>query len=55
MLNNEMWYNIYNAAWKRMLVMVAFFFFVTRIDRRYMKRQYSDSHDASFRDTPAHM
>jgi len=50
-----MWYMVYDATWKRLLVLIAFFFYVTRIDRRWMKKQYYDSHDASFRDTPAHM
>ena len=55
-LNNEMWYNVYNALWKRWLIMVVFFFFVTRINKkRYMKKYNTDSHDANWRDTTGHM
>ena len=56
MLNNEMWYNISNALWKRIFFLFFFFFFVTRIRRsRYMKKYNNDSHDAHWRDTAAHM
>jgi len=55
-LNNEMWYMYYNATWKRMLWLIVFWFFVTRIRRsRYMLKYNNDSHDANFRDTTATM
>ena len=55
-MNNEMWYMYYNATWKRMLWLIVFWFFVTRIRRsRYMLKYNNDSHDANFRDTTATM
>ena len=56
LLNQEMWYGVYRALWTRLLVCVPLWFFLTRIAKdRYMKRANSDSHDACFRDTTAHM
>ena len=56
LLNNEMWYMVYSALWKRMLLAIPLWFFVTRIAKdRYMKKNNVDSHDACFRDTTAHM
>ena len=56
LLNNEMWYNISNALWKRLFFLVFFFFFVTRVKKsRFMKKYNNDSHDAHWRDTAAHM
>jgi hypothetical protein len=54
-LNNEMWYNVSESIWKRLLVMVALWFFFTKIaKRKYMNQGMFDSHDASLRDTTAH-
>ena len=55
MLNQEMWYNVYMALWERTFALIAFFFFVTRIRKGYMKKYNNDSHDAHWRDTAAHM
>jgi hypothetical protein len=56
LLNQECWYNISNAMWKRILVGTVLWFFVTRFAKdRYMKKNNVDSHDAHWRDTAAHM
>merc|ERR1712031_79048 len=54
-LNQEMWYQTYNALWKRFFAGIALWFFVTRVKgSTYMKRRENDSHDAHWRDTAAH-
>lgn len=53
-----MWYNVSNAMWKRILVGVGLWFFITRIARDKFinkKKNNVDSHDAHWRDTAAHM
>ena len=56
LLNNEMWYGVSQALWRRILFISVFFIFVTRIKRdRFMKKYNNDSHDAHWRDTTAHM
>ena len=56
LLNQEMWYMVFNALWKRMLIAIPLWLFVTRIAKdRFMKKNNVDSHDACFRDTTAHM
>jgi|DEB0MinimDraft_12_1074336.scaffolds.fasta_scaffold23573_5 hypothetical protein len=56
MLNNEMWYGVYRALWQRVLIAIPLWFFITRVAKhRYVKNFNVDSHDASFRDTTAHM
>lgn len=58
LLNQECWYNISNAMWKRILVSVGLWMFVTRIARNKFinsKKNNVDSHDAHWRDTAAHM
>eukprot|EP00352_Strombidinopsis_acuminata_P006656 CAMPEP_0176356044 /NCGR_PEP_ID=MMETSP0126-20121128/13735_1 /TAXON_ID=141414 ORGANISM="Strombidinopsis acuminatum, Strain SPMC142" /NCGR_SAMPLE_ID=MMETSP0126 /ASSEMBLY_ACC=CAM_ASM_000229 /LENGTH=94 /DNA_ID=CAMNT_0017708969 /DNA_START=121 /DNA_END=405 /DNA_ORIENTATION=- len=55
-LNAEMNYGISDAIGKRILAMIAFWFFVQKIaHKKYMNQGNFDSHDASWRDTPAHM
>ena len=55
-LNNEMWYQVSSAMWKRVLIMIVLWFFVTRFAKnRYMNQGMFDSHDAQYRETPAHM
>ncbi len=50
-----MWYNVSEGIWKRVLVMIALWFFFTKIAKgRFMNQGMTDSHDASFRDTTAH-
>lgn len=56
MLNQEMWYQVSNAMWKRILIMFGLWIFVTRVAKnKYMNQGNFDTHDASFRETPAHM
>ena len=56
LLNNEMWYLVSTALWKRILVMIGLWFFVTRVaKKRFMNQGMFDSHDAQYRETPAHM
>lgn len=56
LLNQEMWYQVSNAMWKRILIMFGLWIFVTRIaKKKYMNQGNFDTHDASFRETPAHM
>jgi hypothetical protein len=51
-----MWYNVSSAMWKRILVMIVLWFFVTRVaQRKYMNQGMFDSHDAQYRETPAHL
>ena len=56
MLNQEMWYQVSQAIWKRLFIAIGLWFFVTRFaNKRYMKKNNTDSHDAHWRDTAAHM
>jgi hypothetical protein len=56
LLNQEMWYQIANSLWKRIFAAIGLWFFVTRIaNKKYMKKNNVDSHDAHWRDTAAHM
>jgi hypothetical protein len=56
LLNQEMWYQVSNAMWKRILIMFGLWIFVTRVAKgKYMNQGNFDTHDASFRETPAHM
>lgn len=56
LLNNEMWYQVSNAIWKRLLISIGLWFFVTRIaNAKFMKKNNVDSHDTHWRDTAAHM
>ena len=51
-----MWYQVSSAIWKRILAMIVLWFFVTRFAKgRYLNQGNFDSHDASFRETPAHL
>jgi hypothetical protein len=51
-----MWWMINRAMWRRLLVLIAFWFFVTRIaKKRYMNQGMFDSHDAQMRESVAHM
>ena len=56
-LNQEMWYNVYIALWKRLFAGVGLYFFFTKIAKeRYMKKATNtDTHDANWRETTAHM
>ena len=54
-LNEEMYYLVANAMWKRILFMILFFFWTTRIRKdKYMKKYNTDTHDAHWRDTTGH-
>jgi hypothetical protein len=54
-LNNEMWYMVSSAMWKRIMAMIVIWFFVTRVaHKRYMNQGMFDTHDAQYRDAPAH-
>ena len=51
-LNAEMWYQISQATWRRVLGMIFFYFLMTKIlKKRYMNKGADDSHDTSYRDT----
>ena len=55
-LNNEMWYNVSQAIWKRILIAIVLWFAIAKFGkRRYLNQGMFDSHDASYRDTTAHM
>ena len=44
MLNNEMWYMVSNAMWKRILAMIAIWIFVNRVAKnRFMRHGMSDT------------
>jgi hypothetical protein len=44
LLNNEMWYMVSSAIWKRILVMIALWIFVTRVaKKRYMNQGTFDT------------
>ena len=54
-LNDEMYYMMGNALWKRILFLIVFFFWTTRVrPDKYMKKYNTDSHDAHWRDTTGH-
>lgn len=56
LLNQEMWYGAYRAMWSRILVAIPLWFLITRIFKdKWMKKNNTDSHDASYRDVTAHM
>jgi len=56
MLNQEMWYQVSSAMWKRILIMMGLWFVITRFaKKRYLNQGNFDTHDASFRETPAHL
>jgi hypothetical protein len=56
LLNQEMWYHVSQAIWKRIFWAIGLWFFVTRFAKaKYMKKNNNDSHDAHWRDTAAHM
>ena len=55
-LNAEMWYGVQQAIWKRILVGLFLWFAIVKFGkRRYLNQGMFDSHDASYRDTTAHM
>ena len=55
-LNNEMWYGVANAMWKRIIVMVFLWFGICKLGKhKFLNQGMKDSHDASYRDTTAHM
>ena len=56
LLNNEMWYQVSEALWKRILFFMGFWVLTTRIFKdKFMKKHMVDSHDANFRAVPGHM
>ena len=55
-LNNEMWYVVSQAMWKRIILAMFLWFGIAKFGkRRYLNQGMFDSHDASYRDTTAHM
>jgi hypothetical protein len=55
-LNNEMWYQVGNAMWKRIIALIFLYFFFTKIaKKRFMNNGSKDSHEANYREAPAHM
>ena len=51
-LNAEMWYQIAQATWKRILAMIAFYVIMTKfLKHKYMIKGQEDTHDTSYRDT----
>ena len=51
-----MWYMFSEALWKRLLIGTALFFLTTKIFKhKFANRGKKDSHDASYRDTTAHL
>ncbi|CDW82525.1 UNKNOWN [Stylonychia lemnae] len=56
LLNQEMWYMVTSAMWKRIIVLAVAWILVTRIfKKKYMNQGMFDTHDTSLRDTTAHM
>ena len=44
-LNQEMWYQVSNATWKRIFVMIGLWFFVTRVAKgKYMNQGMFDTY-----------
>ena len=55
-INNEMWYYVSNAMWKRIIAGVFLWFFINKIAKhRFMNNGPKDSHDLGWRDVAAHM
>lgn len=55
-LNNEMWYLVSNALWKRLMALIAVFFITAKLMRgRFFDNGEKDSHDMSWRDVTSHM
>lgn len=55
-LNNEMWYMVSQVLWRRVVILTILWFLVNKIfKRRLLNQGQWDSHDASYRDTTAHM
>ena len=55
-INNEMWYYITQAMWKRLLAGIALWFFVKKFAKhRFHNVGPKDTHDAYLRDVKAHM
>jgi hypothetical protein len=56
LLNQEMWYQVSSAMWKRLIAMIGLWFLITRFAKdRYLNQGNFDSHDAQYRETPAHL
>ena len=54
-LNNEMWYNVSQALYKRIFGLIFLWFFFTKIAKhRFMTIQSKDSHETSMADHPAY-
>ena len=54
-LNNEMWYQVSQALYKRIFAMIFLWFFFTKIAKqRFMTVQAKDSHETSMADHPAY-
>ena len=55
-LNQEMWYLVNVAIWKRLLIMIALWILITRfLKRKYLNERTDDTHDAQMRDFQAHL
>ena len=55
-INQEMWYMVSEALWRRIILFIAAFFLTTRIFRKtFIKKYNNDSHDAHWRDTVSHL
>ena len=51
-----MWYQQSQAIWKRIVIGAILWFGITKFGKnRFLKNGMFDSHDASYRDTTAHM
>ncbi len=55
-LNQEMWYMVNTAFWKRIIVMVLIWLYINRVAKhKYLNEKSDDTHDAQMRDYPAHL
>lgn len=55
-LNAEMWYQVSHAMWKRILFFTFVWFVLNKTSKnRFMNSGARDSHEANYRETPAHM
>jgi len=55
-LNNEMWYNISEALWRRIIFLIGAWFLLNKVFKdRFMNRGQIDTHEAHFRENTAHM
>jgi hypothetical protein len=55
-LNNEMWYYVQQAYWKRFIAAIVLWFMINKVfKKKFLNHGAKDSHETSYRDAPAHI